>query len=138
MKKTKKKTAPKKKNPAKPKAGKKKTLKKKNAAAAPSSFATAGSFATADPASSGTVGQEVTDLVCPICKGEIRLKVAFSNIYCGYHLVPDCPGKCAWPDEYRWGLMRRVTELHYEHPELFKTDTELTEESFARLKERER
>jgi hypothetical protein len=34
--------------------------------------------------------------------------------------------------------MRNVTELHYEHPELFKTDEELTAESLARLKERER
>ncbi len=76
-------------------------------------------------------------LICPICSGKISVRVAFSNIYCGYHLIPGCPGKCQWPDEYRYDLMRKITELHYEHPELFKTDAELTAESLVALKRRQ-
>ena len=79
---------------------------------------------------------EAPDLICPVCAGRIRVRVGFSNIYCGYHLIPSCPGKCEWPDEYRYDLMRRITELHYEHPEIFQTDAELTEESLAAAPER--
>ena len=112
MKTTKKKSETKKKTGEK-KTGEKKTEKKTAPASAPSPGG-------ADP-----------NLICPICAGKIRVKVAFSNIYCGYHLVPSCPGNCKWPDEYRYDLMQRITELHYEHPELFETDAELTEESLA-------
>lgn len=115
MKAAKKKSSAKKKSPAGLKAGKKKAAKKKSPAAAPVS-------AQAEP-----------NLICPICAGKIKVKVAFSNIYCGYHLIPNCPGNCKWPDEYRYDLMQRITELHYEHPELFETDAELTAESMAQL-----
>ncbi|MCX5867668.1 MAG: hypothetical protein NT009_09390 [Proteobacteria bacterium] len=116
MKTTKKKSETKKKTGEK-KTGEKKTEKKKTPASAPAFVPASGG---ADP-----------NLICPICAGKIRVKVAFSNIYCGYHLVPSCPGNCKWPDEYRYDLMQRITELHYEHPELFETDAELTEESLA-------
>ncbi|MDD5223937.1 MAG: hypothetical protein PHE84_08090 [bacterium] len=127
MKSTQKRGAAKKKSPAKKKAGKNLSGRKKTAApplvSAPAPVAVAGG---ADP-----------NLVCPICAGKISIRVAFSNIYCGYHLIPSCPEKCEWPDEYRYDLMRKVTELHYEHPELFKTDEELTAESLAALKRRQ-
>jgi len=110
----------KKKSTANPKTGKKKAVNKKSPAAVPAPVAVSAS------------GGATPDLTCPVCAGKIRVKVGFSNIYCGYHLIPSCPGNCNWPDEYRFDLMRRITELHYEHPEIFETDTELTEESLAR------
>ena len=122
MKRTQKRSPAKKGSSVKKKAGENKSRQKKVPAPPPVSA----------PASGGTV----SDLICPVCSGKIRVRVAFSNIYCGYHLVPSCPGKCEWPDEYRYDLMRQITELHYEHPELFKTDAELTAESLARARER--
>lgn len=127
MKSTKKSSAAKKEGPVKKKAGKNKTSRKKTAAPLPVSA----------PAPVAAAGGADHNLVCPICAGKISIRVAFSNIYCGYHLVPSCPGKCEWPDEYRYDLMRKITELHYEHPELFKTDEELTAESLAALKRRQ-
>jgi len=125
MKGTKKCSAAKKKSPAKNKSGEKKSRPHKIPAP------------TLSSPSVPTPGGADPNLVCPICSGKISVRVAFSNIYCGYHLVPSCPGNCKWPDEYRYDLMRRITELHYEHPEIFKTDAELTAESLAALKRRQ-
>ena len=127
MKKTKKKSVAKKGSSAKKKAGENKSRRKKIAAPPPVSA----------PAPVTAPGGDVPELICPVCSGKISVRVAFSNIYCGYHLVPSCPGNCKWPDEYRYDLMRRITELHYEHPEIFKTDAELTAESLAALKRRQ-
>jgi hypothetical protein len=127
MKKTKKKSAAKKVSSAKKKSGENKGGPKKIAAPPPVSA----------PAPVTVAGGSDANLVCPVCAGKISVRVAFSNIYCGYHLVPSCPGKCEWPNEYRYDLMRQITELHYEHPELFKTDEELTTESLAAFKRRQ-
>jgi len=127
MKSAKKRSVAKKGSSAKKKAGEKKSRRKKAPALSPVSA----------PVPVTVAGGADPNLVCPICAEKISVRVAFSNIYCGYHLVPSCPGKCEWPDEYRYDLMRKITELHYEHPELFKTDEELTAESLAALKRRQ-
>ncbi|MCX5858421.1 MAG: hypothetical protein NT056_00755 [Proteobacteria bacterium] len=127
MKSTKKRSAAKKEGSAKKQAGENKSRPKKITAPPPVSA----------PAPVTVAGGPDPKLACPICAGKISVRVAFSNIYCGYHLVPSCPGKCEWPNEYRYDLMRQITELHYEHPELFKTDEELTAESLAALKRRQ-